>query len=100
RRRRTQAIAPRPPKPSNRRVVRAAPPAPVEMPAPEIAAAATAVPEPVPDLVREPAPVAPPPLETTLPPAPSLAPPRELPPRIDLPYRAFLGTRGFLIGDA
>jgi hypothetical protein len=50
--------------------------------------------------VREPEPVAPPPLEEAIPPAPSLAPPRELPPRIDLAYRAFLGTRGFLIGDA
>jgi len=95
-----ETVAPQPPKPKHRRVVRAAPPAPVETPAPEIVAAATAVPEPVPDLVREPEPVAPPPLEETIPPAPSLAPPRELPPRIDLAYRAFLGTRGFLIGDA
>src|SRR6185312_6875356 len=87
-----ETVAPRPPKPKHRRVARAAPPAPVEMPAPEIVAAATAVPEPVP--------VAPPPLEEAIPPAPSLAPPRELPPRIDLAYRAFLGTRGFLIGDA
>jgi len=95
-----ETVAPRPPKPKHRRVARAAPPAPVETPAPEIVAAATAVPEPVPDLVREPEPVPPPPLEETIPPAPSLAPPRELPPRIDLAYRAFLGTRGFLIGDA
>jgi len=95
-----ETVAPRPPKPKHRRVARALPPAPVETPAPEIVAAATAVPEPVPDLVREPEPVAPPPLEETIPPAPSLAPPRELPPRIDLAYRAFLGTRGFLIGDA
>ena len=87
---------PSPVKPKHRRVVRAAPPVPVETPAPEVVAAATPVPEPV----REPEPVAPPPLEETIPPAPSLAPPRELPPRIDLAYRAFLGTRGFLIGDA
>ncbi len=50
---------------------------------------------------RRPSPIAaPPPLEEPIPAAPSLAPPRELPPRIDLAYRAFLGTRGFLIGDA
>jgi len=87
---------PSPVKPKHRRVVRAAPPVPVETPAPEVVAAATPVPEPV----REPEPVAPPPLEEAIPAAPSLAPPRELPPRIDLAYRAFLGTRGFLIGDA
>jgi hypothetical protein len=88
--------APSPVKPKHRRVVRAAPPVPVETPAPEVVAASTPVPEPV----REPEPVAPPPLEEAIPAAPSLAPPRELPPRIDLAYRAFLGTRGFLIGDA
>jgi len=87
---------PAPVKPKHRRVVRAAPAAPVETPAPEVVAAATPVPEPV----REPEPVAPPPLEEAISAAPSLAPPRELPPRIDLAYRAFLGTRGFLIGDA
>ena len=87
---------PSPVKPKHRRVVRAAPPVPVETPAPEVVAAATPVPEPV----REPESVAPPPLEEAIPAAPSLAPPRELPPRIDLAYRAFLGTRGFLIGDA
>jgi len=87
---------PSPVKPKHRRVVRAAPPVPVETPAPEVVAAATPVSEPV----REPEPVAPPPLEEAIPAAPSLAPPRELPPRIDLAYRAFLGTRGFLIGDA
>ena len=90
--------APPPPKPKHRRVVRAAPPVPVETPAPETVAAAT--PGPAPEPVREPEPVAPPLLEEAIPPAPSLAPPRELPPRIDLAYRAFLGTRGFLIGDA
>ena len=91
-------LAPQPPKPKHRRVVRAAPAALVETPAPEVVAASTPV--PVPEPVREPEPVAPPPLEEAIPAAPSLAPPRELPPRIDLAYRAFLGTRGFLIGDA
>jgi hypothetical protein len=28
------------------------------------------------------------------------APPKQLPPRVDLAYRAFLGTHGFLIGEA
>ena len=90
--------APQPPKPKHRRVVRA-PPAPIEAPAPETVAAAPA-PEPAIEPAHEAEPVAPPPLEQAIPPAPSLAPPRELPPRIDLAYRAFLGTRGFLIGDA
>ncbi|HEX3631151.1 MAG TPA: DUF3108 domain-containing protein [Casimicrobiaceae bacterium] len=85
-----------PPKPRRQHVVRAAPPVPVETPAPEVVAAAAPVAEPA----AAPEPVAPPPLEETIPAAPSLAPPRELPPRIDLAYRAFLGTRGFLIGDA
>ena len=93
-----ETLAPQPPKPKYRRVVRAAPAVPVETPAPEVVAAATPV--PVPEPVRESEPVAPPPLEEAIPAAPSLAPPRELPPRIDLAYRAFLGTRGFLIGDA
>jgi hypothetical protein len=85
-----------PAKPKHRRVVRAAPAVPVETPAPEVVAAATSVPEPAP----APEPVVPPPLEEAIPATLSLAPPRELPPRIDLAYRAFLGTRGFLIGDA
>jgi len=99
--------APQPPKPKHRRVVRAAPPVRLESPDPELLAAATPAPSPAsttaesaaiplesPDAVPQP------PLEETIPPAPSIAPPRELPPRIDLAYRAFLGTRGFLIGDA
>lgn len=91
---------PPPAKPKHRRIVRAAPPAPVETPAPEAVAAATAPPQPVTASPAPTKPVAPPPIEEAIPPAPSLAPPRELPPRIDLAYRAFLGTRGFLIGDA
>jgi hypothetical protein len=39
--------------------------------------------------------------EETLPPAaPGPASPQPLPPRIELVYRGFLGTRGFFIGDA
>ena len=91
----------RPPaKPKHRHLVRAAPPALVETPAPEVVAAATAPPQSVTASPAFTDPVVPPPIEEAIPPAPSLAPPRELPPRIDLAYRAFLGTRGFLIGDA
>ena len=43
----------------------------------------------------------PPPTEEVLPVAvPDAAPPRQLPPRIELVYRGFLGTQGFFIGDA
>ncbi len=56
-------------------------------PGPEIATAAPKVAEPV----DEPVAVA-----ATEP----QSPPRHLPPRIDLAYRAFLGTQGFQIGDA
>lgn len=89
---------PPPATPKRRHVVRAAPRAPVAAPAPEIVAAAAPVAEPAVLPPAEPAP--PPPLEEPVPAAPPLAPPRELPSRIDLAYRAFLGTRGFLIGDA
>ena len=87
-------------KPTRRHVVRAVPPVPVESPDPEVLAAAAPATESAAPPAAEPEPVVPPPLEEPIPAAPSLAPPRELPPRIDLAYRAFLGTRGFLIGDA
>ena len=59
---------------------------PLEPPAVE------AAPEPV---------AAPEPTEETLPVAAAEQPaPQELPPRIDLVYHGFLGTRGFFIGDA
>ena len=90
-----------PPKPGrHRHVARAAPPVHVAAPAAEIVAAAPSPPEPAQAPAATPEPVPPPPLEEAVPAAPSLAPPRELPPRIDLAYRAFLGTRGFMIGDA
>jgi hypothetical protein len=102
-----ETLAPQPPKPKHRRVVRAAPRVPVESPDPELLAAATPAPtsasstaESMASPLESPDAVAPPPLEEAIPAAPSMAPPRELPPRIDLAYRAFLGTRGFLIGDA
>jgi len=102
------------------------PPAPVAAPvakprpkprrAPPVATAevpsASVVPEPAPE--PEPAPAEAPPSEsptaqadapepspevTTAPP-PEPIPPKALPPRVDLAYRAFLGTQGFLIGQA
>lgn len=98
---------PPPPKPKHRRVVRAAPRVPVESPDPELLAAATPAPassssmaESTAAPLESPDAVVPPPLEEAIPAAPSITPPRELPPRIDLAYRAFLGTRGFVIGDA
>jgi hypothetical protein len=100
-----KTLAPQPPK--HRRVVRAAPRVPVESPDPELLAAATpasasssSAAESTATPLESPDAIPPPPLEEAIPAAPSLAPPRELPPRIDLVYRAFLGTRGFLIGDA
>jgi hypothetical protein len=102
-----ETVAPQPPKPKHRRVVRAAPRVPVESPDPELLAAATPAPasssstaDSTATPLESPDAVLPPPLEEAIPATPSLAPPRELPPRIDLAYRAFLGTRGFLIGDA
>ena len=88
------------PKPKRRHVVHAVPPVRVATPAPDVVATAPSPPEVAtpPAPMAEPAP--PPPIEEAIPAAPSIAPPRELPPRIDLAYRAFLGTRGFLIGDA
>jgi Protein of unknown function (DUF3108) len=66
------------------------PPAPEQEPA--------AAPSPEPPAVAETAPVPEEPLPIAA--APATPPPRVLPPRIDLVYHAFLGTRGFLIGDA
>lgn len=58
--------------------------------------------EPATEPASAPATVATPePTEETLPPVVAKQePPRELPPRIDLVYRGFLGTQGFFIGDA
>lgn len=93
-------VAQRPaPKPKRHRIPRTAPPVAPSATAPVSIVAAAPGAELAPPPAPEPA-APPPPLEEPIPPAPSLAPPRELPPRIDLAYRAFLGTRGFLIGDA
>src|SRR5438067_11683484 len=78
-------------------------------PAAPVVAAATETSEPTAiaeEPVAGPAPyveaaVAPALTEEVLPVAvPDAAPPRQLPPRIELVYRGFLGTQGFFIGDA
>ena len=93
-----------PPKP--KRKPRPAPAAPI-ITAPPIespaAVIATGDPYEPPALepASEPVATAPEPTEETLPVAAAKQePPRELPPRIDLVYRGFLGTQGFFIGDA
>jgi hypothetical protein len=81
-------------------------PAPPVLTAPpeEATAAVIATGEPLEPPAIAPAPekvAAPEPTEETLPVVTAQQdPPRELPPRIDLVYRGFLGTGGFFIGDA
>src|SRR5450631_239279 len=91
-----QPVAPKP------RPKRAAPVASAAVPS------AAVVPEPAPEPVAavEPEPVAPEPVAAPLDepavaaaPEPAL-PVKQLPPRVDLAYSAFLGTHGFLIGQA
>jgi hypothetical protein len=79
-------------------------------PAAPVIAAATETSEPVAVVAEEPATEAAPEAAASAPPAPTeevlpvavadAAPPRQLPPRIELVYRGFLGTQGFFIGDA
>lgn len=91
------APAPRPtPKPKPKRNVRVASvaSAPVVAQAEPAAEQATAAPQ---DAAPEP----PPPLDEPIAAATEIQPLlKQLPPRIDLAYRGFLGTRGFFIGDA
>jgi hypothetical protein len=98
------AVAPRP-KPKPKRAI--APPAPVAEPEPAPITAESDLPAEIPE---------PPPAQTVAeaPPAPTIAatepaalapvtpdpPPKALPPRVDLAYKVFLGTQGFLVGDA
>jgi len=87
------------PKPKPKRNVRvaAADAAPVVAQAEAAVEQATAVPQ---DAAPEP-PLAAAPLDEPVAAATELpALPKQLPPRIDLTYRGFLGTRGFFIGDA
>lgn len=88
--------AARPAKP--RRHVRVATPAApvVAAPEPTVEQASTEVP----DAIAQALP-APPPFDEPVVSSTEIQPlPKELPPRIDLAYRAFLGTRGFFVGDA
>jgi hypothetical protein len=89
------------PKPKPRR---APPVATAEVPS------ASVVPEPAPEPAPEPPAAEPPPPQAAeaqpdapvadSPPLEPVLPAKQLPPRVDLAYRAFLGTNGFLIGDA
>jgi hypothetical protein len=85
------------PKPKRNVRVAAAPAAPVAAQAEPAVEQATAAPQ---DEAPEPPPAAAP-LDEPVAAATELpALPKQLPPRIDLTYRGFLGTRGFFIGDA
>ena len=95
----TPAAGPTPkPKPKPKRDVRVA----TAASAPIVAQAEPAVEQPLAapqDAAPEPPP--PPPLDEPIAAATEIQPLlKQLPPRIDLAYRAFLGTRGFFIGDA
>lgn len=102
-----------PPPPTPAAVVAAKPRAKPRRPTAPPAPAVEPAPEPLPTAPAEAAPVAPtpeaiatgpePPVETVAPDAaPSVpeAPPKTLPRRVDLVYKAFLGTQGFVIGEA
>lgn len=87
--------AARRPRPTSRLVT-----APAEVAAP---ASTQGTPEPAapaaPAPAEPPAPVAIPPAPAPAP-APELPPAKVLPPRLDLAYKVYMGTQGFLIGDA
>jgi hypothetical protein len=87
----------RKPKPLPRVV--AAPTPEAEPPAVVASAASEPEPAPPPEALAPESPTPPAPVEETPPVATTPAPP-ELPPRIELVYRGFLGTQGFFIGDA
>jgi hypothetical protein len=94
------AAAPKP-KPKPKRAV----PAPSPTPEPETAIAKAAPGEmPAESVPTDPAPAEPiaavPPEPPPLPPVTPDPPPKTLPPRVDLAYTVFLGTRGFMIGEA
>jgi hypothetical protein len=98
-----QAQAPKPkPKPKPRTAPLAAPP-PKEAPAPQTAAEPAAAAEAPPEVKPEPQPVPEPPPPVLAEDVAPTAPPIErktLPPRVDLAYKVFYGTQGFLIGQA
>jgi len=90
--------APPKPRPKPRRHAAPPPPAPAPAPAPEAMAAneppaQEAAPSAEAPVAEAPAPVA---IEAPLAPPPA----KVLPPRLDLAYKVYLGTQGFLIGEA
>jgi hypothetical protein len=94
------AVAPKA-KPKPRRANPAAPPAPIASPPPEVAAAAAEPPliDPTPEAIATGPELPAAPVEIAAPPPPAV-PEKALPPRVDLVYKGFLGTQGFVIGDA
>ena len=94
---------PSPPKPRARPKSAAAMPAPA--PSPEVVAEAPVEPdaiEPTADAISA-GPAAPTAIDVAAPvppPASADISPKTLPPRVDLVYKAFFGTRGFMIGEA
>jgi len=96
------AAAPKPKRATARPAPVAAPePAPVAADAtpPTEAAADTTAKEAADGAAPADAAAAPPPVAAAEPTAPE-PPAKELPPRVDLAYKVFLGTQGFMIGDA
>ncbi len=102
-------VAPPAPKPRPKPKRVTAPPAAAPEPPPTTTTAQAPTPETAPEAATiEPTPEAlamgpEPPSEVVAPDAPPPSaepPPKTLPPRIDLVYKAFLGTQGFMIGEA
>ena len=83
-------------KPKARKTSPLVPPAPQSAPAAEVPPAPTAAAEPPPIAARE---IAPAEEQAEVIPG-AAATGKTLPPRVDLAYKVFWGTRGFLIGDA
>jgi len=92
------------PRPKPRRVSPIAPPAPVTSPdpAPVAASEEPALIEPTADAIAAgpEQPAVPVDVATSPDATPPLDPEKTLPPRVDLVYKGFLGTRGFFLGDA
>ena len=88
-----QKTAARPRRPTSRLVQ--GPPSPVDAPADTPPAAAPAPQAPAPAPAAEPLPAI-----VGVAPSPPPAIEKVLPPRLDLAYKVFMGTQGFLVGDA
>jgi hypothetical protein len=93
------------PKAKPRRANLAAPPAPVTMPDPSPATASEepALIDPTPDAIAAGPELPATPVDVAAAPPASVSaesPDKALPPRVDLVYKGYLGTRGFVLGDA